>query len=37
MGVLQMPLGVVSRERFSCVELIKEYIRAKQLDEVWTC
>lgn len=32
--MLQMSLGVVSRERFSCVELVKEYIRAKQMDEV---
>ncbi|WAR20211.1 FRITZ-like protein, partial [Mya arenaria] len=32
-GVLLMPLGVVSRERFSCVELVKEYIRSKQLEE----
>ncbi|XP_052249458.1 WD repeat-containing and planar cell polarity effector protein fritz homolog isoform X3 [Dreissena polymorpha] len=32
-GLLQMSLGLVSRERFSCVELVREYIRAKQVDE----
>ncbi|KAL4238300.1 hypothetical protein ACF0H5_003012 [Mactra antiquata] len=32
-GVIMMSLGVVSRERLSCVELVKEYIRAKQMDE----
>lgn len=32
-GVLMMCLGVISRERLSCVELVKEYIRVKQLEE----
>lgn len=32
-GVLLMSLGVVSRERMSCVELVKEYIRSKQIEE----
>ncbi|XP_060607543.1 WD repeat-containing and planar cell polarity effector protein fritz homolog [Ruditapes philippinarum] len=32
-GVLLMSLGVVSRERLSCVELVKEYIRSKQIED----
>ena len=32
--MLLLSLGVVSRERFSCLELVKEYIRQKQLFEV---
>lgn len=32
-GVLTISLGVVSRERLSCLELIKEYIRSKQIEE----
>ena len=33
-AVLLLSLGVVSRERFSCLEMVKEYIRHKQLFEV---
>ena len=33
-AMLLLSLGVVSRERFSCLELVKEYIRHKQLFEV---
>ncbi|XP_064600125.1 WD repeat-containing and planar cell polarity effector protein fritz homolog [Liolophura sinensis] len=32
-SVLQFSLGVLSQERFSAVELIKEYIKHKQFDE----
>ena len=33
-AMLLLSLGVVSKERFSCLELVKEYIRQKQLFEV---
>ncbi|XP_059161065.1 WD repeat-containing and planar cell polarity effector protein fritz homolog [Physella acuta] len=32
-GLLQFHLGVRSRERFSCLELVKEYVKHKQIDE----
>uniref|UniRef100_A0A0B7ABG9 WD repeat-containing and planar cell polarity effector protein fritz homolog n=1 Tax=Arion vulgaris TaxID=1028688 RepID=A0A0B7ABG9_9EUPU len=32
-GLLQFHLGVRSQERFSCLEIIKEYIKHKQIDE----
>jgi hypothetical protein len=32
--LLQLHLGVVSRERFSGLELIKEYLKNRQVDEV---
>lgn len=34
--LLQLHLGVVSRERFSGLELIKEYLKNRQVDEVGT-
>ncbi|GFS16391.1 WD repeat-containing and planar cell polarity effector protein fritz homolog [Elysia marginata] len=32
-GLLQFHLGVRSKERFSCLELVREYIKHKQMDE----
>ena len=32
--LLQLKHGVVSRERFSALELIKEYLKNRQVDEV---
>ncbi|KAL3874609.1 hypothetical protein ACJMK2_037597 [Sinanodonta woodiana] len=36
LAVLMLPLGIISRERFSCLELVKEYIRQKQVEEAVT-
>jgi len=32
--VMLLHLGVVSRERFSCLELLKEYIKLNHTEEV---
>ncbi|CAG5127985.1 unnamed protein product, partial [Candidula unifasciata] len=32
-GLMQFHLGVRSQDRFSCVDLVKEYIKHKQIDE----
>ncbi|KAK3608618.1 hypothetical protein CHS0354_042616 [Potamilus streckersoni] len=36
LAMLMLPLGIISRERFSCLELVKEYIRQKQIEEAVT-